>query len=223
MFVSGANGFVDFFFFLFVDFLAFAFQLLQFNFGQCGGGRVTAHHRVTGGGPGEHEARVVGFAAHGVVACAEAAAADDGNFGHHTVGDSVDHFCAGANDAAPFGVLADHEAVYVVQKNQRDAVLVAVEDEAGGFFGGFGINHAAEFDAFLVGAAREGMDVFFLVRDDADGPATDARVAAEQGFAVLGAIFVELAGVHDAGDDVTHVVLLAGVGGEDAVNFFAGV
>ena len=110
---------------------------------------------------------------------AEAAAADHGDFGHDAVGDGVDHFCAGADDAAPLGVFADHEAVDVVQENQRDAVLVAVEDEARGFFGGLGVDDAAEFDALLVGAAGERVDVFFLVGDDADGPAADARVAAE--------------------------------------------
>jgi len=62
-----------------------------------------------------------------------------------------------------------------------------------------------------------GGDVFFLVGDDSHGPAAYARVAAEQGFAVFGAVFLELAAVHEAGDNFAHVVLLGGIAGEDAV------
>ena len=207
----------------FVEFLAFAFELLELDFDQRAGGGVAAHHRVTRRGPGKHEARIVGLAAHGVVAGAEAAAADHRNFRHHAIGHGVHHFRAGADDAAPFGFFADHEAVHVVQKNQRDEVLIAVEDEARGFFGGFGVDHAAEFDALLVGAAGLGLHVFFLVGDDTDGPAADARVAAEDRLAVFGAIFFEFAAVHDARDDFAHVVLLGGIAGENSVDFFGGI
>src|SRR5579872_4104385 len=60
-----------------VYFFTFALELLEFDFGEgacCG---VAAHDGVAGGGPGENETRIVGFAAHGVVSGAEAAAADD--------------------------------------------------------------------------------------------------------------------------------------------------
>src|SRR5262249_43423831 len=128
-------------------------------------------------------------------------------------------FRAGADDAAPLGVLADHEAVDVVQKDKRNTVLVAVEDETRGFFGGFRVDDAAELDAFLIGMGRVGSDVLFLVGNDADSPAADARVAAEQSFAVFGAVFLELAAVDEAADDFAHVVLFGGIAGEDAVEF----
>ena len=67
-------------------------------------------------------------------------------FGHHGIGDRVHHLGAGADDAAPLGVAAHHEAVYVVQENQRNQVLVAVHDEARGLVGALGINDAAELD-----------------------------------------------------------------------------
>ena len=210
-------------FFGFVDFFAFAFELFEFDFGKGAGSGVAAHDGVPRGGPSEDETRVKGFAAHGVIAGAETAAADDRNFRHYAVRHRINHFCAGADDAGPFGVFADHEAIDVVEENQRDAVLVAVEDEASGFLGGLGVDDAAEFDAFLIGAAGCGGYVFLLIGDDADRPATDAGVAAEQSFAVFGAVFLEFSGVDDAGEDVAHVVLLAGVVGEDGVDFFAGV
>ncbi len=48
--------------------------------------------------------------------------------------------------------------------------------------------------------------MLFLVGDDADGEAADARVAADEGAAVVGPVFVELAAVGEAGDDFVHVV-----------------
>ena len=60
--------------------------------------------------------------------------------------------------------------------------------------------------------------ILLLVGDDADGPAADARVAAQHRLAVLGAVFLEAAPVHDARDDFAHVVLLRRIGRENAVN-----
>ena len=74
----------------------------------------------------------------------ERAADDDSDLRHDGIGNGIHHFRARLYDAAPLGVAADHESVDVVQKDQRDQVLVAVHDEAGGFFRGFGVNHAAK-------------------------------------------------------------------------------
>src|SRR5258708_2656635 len=101
--------------------------------------------------------------------------------------------------------------------------MVAIHDEAGGFFGCFGVNHTAELDAFLVGVGRVGGDVLFLIGDDAYGPAADARVAAKERLAVFGAVFLEFAAIHQASDDFSHVVLLGGITGEDSVEFVDGI
>src|SRR2546426_8381940 len=207
MFVSGADGFDQLFFLFFVDFFAFALELLQFYFGERAGCGVAAHHREARRGPGEHEARVVGFAAHGVISGAKTAAANYRYFWYHAVGDGVHHLCASANNAAPLRVFADHETVYVVQKNKRNAILIAIENEARSFFSGLGINHAAKFNSFLIGAARQCLHMFFLIRDDADGPAANAGVSAKKSFAVLRAVLFELARIDGARDDLLHVIL----------------
>src|SRR6266850_911671 len=111
MLVCRANRFVEFFLRLFVHFLAFAFELLQFDFDKRSRCRIATHDGIACRWPGEYETWVVSFAAHRVVTSAKTAAADDGNFRHHTVRHRVDHFCARANDAAPFGVFADHEPI----------------------------------------------------------------------------------------------------------------
>ena len=142
--------------------MPFAFELLDFDFDERARGGFAAHHGVARRRPGENESRVVGLAAHGVVAGAEAAAADHGDFRHDAIGHGVDHFRARANDAAPLGFLADHEAVHVVQENQRDQILVAVQDEARGFLRRFGVDHAAEFDALVARAGIGDVDTCFF-------------------------------------------------------------
>src|SRR5262249_12702396 len=74
-------------------------------------------------------------------------------------------------------------------------------------------------DALLVRAARESPHVLLVVGDDADSPSADACIAAQQRFAIFGAIFLEFAGVDHARDDFAHVVLLARIVSEDAVDF----
>lgn len=43
-------------------------------------------------------------------------------------------FCPPANDALLFAIAAHHEAVDVLQENDRQPVLIAVHDEAGRLF-----------------------------------------------------------------------------------------
>src|SRR5208282_6891945 len=65
--------------------------------------------------------------------------------------------------------------------------------------------------------------VLFLVGDDPDRPAADARVATDDRLSALGAVFLEFAAVHDSRDHFAHVVLLGAVGGSDSVDFLGGI
>src|SRR5437879_8262062 len=109
-----------------------------------------------------------------------------------------------------------------MEQNERDSVLVAIKNETRGFFRGLGINHAANFYTFLVRAARQRLHVFFLIGHDADSPSSDARISAQQRFAILRAIFFEFAGVYDARDDLFHVVLFSGIARKYSVDVLAG-
>ncbi len=91
------------------------------------------------------------------------------------------------------------------------------------FFGGLGVNHTAKFDALLVRAARQRLHVLFLIGDNSDRPAADARVSAQKRFTVLRAIFFEFACVHDAGDNFPHVVLLSRIARKYPVDVFCGI
>ena len=146
---------------------------------------------------------------------AEAATANDGDFGHDAVGDRIHHFGAGTDDAAPFGVFAYHKSIYIMKKDQRDTVLIAIEDEARGFFSGLRVNHAAELDALLIRTWRERPHMLLLIGDDADGPASDACISAEKRFAVFGAVLFKLAAIDD-------VILFGRFLGKNAVNLFGG-
>ena len=153
---------------------------------------------------------------------AEAAPANDGNLRDHAVSDGIDHFCAGADNAAPLRVFAHHETVHVVQEHQRDPVLVAIQNKAGCLFCRLGVNYASKFDALLIRAAGQRLYMFFLIRNDAHSPSLDPRIAAEQRFPVFRAIFLEFARIHDACDDFAHVILFGRVAGKDSVDFVRG-
>ena len=60
-------------------------------------------------------------------------------------------------------VAADHEAVHVLQEDDRQPVLVAVHDEAGGLLGAVDVEHAAELER-PVGRPH----AMVLIGDDAD-------------------------------------------------------
>src|SRR5206468_12717888 len=127
------------------------------------------------------------------------------DLGHNGIRDRVHHLGSGFDDATPFGVAAYHEAVDVMEEDEWYKILVAVHDEAGGFLGGLGVNHTAELYAlvaFVVGLLR----VQFLIGYDADRESADTGVAANQGLAVLGLVFIEAAFVHYARQNFLHVI-----------------
>jgi hypothetical protein len=145
-----------------------------------------------------HRKRGEYAAAHAVVAGAEAAADQHGELGHLGGGDGGDHLGAVLGDAAVLVLAADHEAGDVLQEDQRNAALGAQLDEVGALLG-----RLAKQDA--------------VVGDDAHRHAVEPRKAGDQRGAVAGLELVEARAVDDAGDHLAHVVGLAGVGGDHAV------
>src|SRR5690606_28778803 len=103
------------------------------NRGQYAGRLFAAHHRNTGVGPHEQQARTVRAAAHAVVPGPEGATNDHGEFRHGSGGYSRDHFGAMARDAFVFVASSNHEAADVLQENQGNLALAAQFDEMGAF------------------------------------------------------------------------------------------
>ena len=152
---------------------------------------MTAYRAV---GQANTNRRIVGLAAHRIVPRAERTADDHGDLRHDRVRHRIHHLRASLDDAAPLRIAADHESIDIMEKNQRDQVLVAIHDEAGGFFRGFGIDDAAELNAlvaFVIGLLR----VQFLIGDDSNGKTSDPAVAADKCLAVLGLVFIESASI----------------------------
>ena len=137
-------------------------------------------------------------AAHGVVAGPERAADDDGQLGHPGRRDGRHHLGAVLRDAPGLVVLADHEAVHVLQEHQRDAALVAQLDEVGALERRLAEQHA-------------------VVGDDPHGVPVQAREPGHQRGAVLALELVQLAAVDQPRDDLVHVVRGLQVGGHHAV------
>src|SRR5574343_487131 len=178
--------------------LAAGFEAIALDGGEHAGRLFAAHHRDAGIRPHPQETRAVGAAAHAVVAGAEGAANDHGEFRHLGRGDGGHHLGPVTGDAAVFIFLADHEAGDILQEDERNAALGAEFDEVRAFLGRFG-----EQDA--------------VVGDDADRIAPDAGKAADQCGAVARLEFVEIGTIDDAGDDLAHVEGLLGIGREHDV------
>ena len=114
-------------------------------------------------GHDDDEVRLVGAAAHDVVAGAVGLADDDGDLRHRRRAHHVEHLRAVADDARVLDLRADHEARHVLQEDERHVERVADLHEARGLVGRVDVEDAAE--------------VVRLVRDDADALAADAREA----------------------------------------------
>ena len=170
------------------------FDVVAADGGEHAGGLLAAHHGDAAVRPHRQEARRIGAAAHAVIAGAEAAADDDGEFRHAGGGDGRHQLGAVLGDAAGLVFPPDHEAGDVLQEQQRDAALAAELDEMRALQGGFGKQDA-------------------VVGEDADRIAPDVGEAADQRRAVARLELVELAAVDDAGDHLAHVIGLARTSG----------
>ena len=126
------------------------------------------------------------------------------NFGTRLLADDVHEFRPGLDDARLLGIAADHEAVHVLQKDQRRPGLVAVHDEAGRLVGAVVIDHAAELQPLFGRLFR-----MMLVGDDADREPAEPRVAADQRLAVLGLVLLKACRVDEAVEHVAHFVRIA--------------
>ena len=100
--VTVGDGAKQFSFLGFVGFLAALGEGRLFDLKQHLGRLFAPHDRNAGRGPRDNQTRVVGFAAHGVVAGAIAVADDHREFGNDAVGDGIDHFGAVLDDASVF-------------------------------------------------------------------------------------------------------------------------
>src|SRR5690606_8576771 len=123
-----------------------------------------------------------------------------GIFGDIGGGNRIDQLGAILGDPARLVSLSDHEAGDVLQKEQGNFLLAAQFDEMRTFQ-----RALAEQDA--------------VIRQNTDWMSPDMGAAAHQGRAVQGLEFLEFGTVDDAGDDLAYVVGLAGIDGNDAVEF----
>jgi hypothetical protein len=126
------------------------------------------------------------------------------NFGTFAVATAGHHLGAVLGDAARLVFLAHHVAGDVLQEQQRDAALAGELDEMRRLERGFGEQHA-------------------VVGEDRDRVAVQVREAGHQRGAVVGLELVQLRAVDDARDDLAHVVGLARLGRDHAVDFLGRV
>ncbi len=184
--------------------LAGALALLLLDLGEHPGGLFATHHGDARVGPHPEEARVVGAAAHAVVAGTEAAADEHGELRHLGAGHRGDQLGAVLGDATGLVFLPDHETGDVLQEQQRDAALAGQLDEVRAF-----LRRLGEEDA--------------VVGEDGDRVAVQVGEAADQGGAEQRLEFIELTAVHQPRDHLAHVIGLLGLRRDDAVQLVGGI
>src|SRR5439155_19669056 len=93
--------------------------------------------------PGKNPPRVKSLPAECVIAGAEGAAQDNGDLRNYAVGDRVNQLGAGPDNTGCFRLLSDHEAVDILEKENRNAALIAIHYESRRLVGAINVNHAA--------------------------------------------------------------------------------
>src|SRR5579862_4068300 len=219
--VGGAHGFVQFFFVFDRQLLTFALKLLDLDFHQRPCRRITAHHRIASRRPRKNKSRVVSLSAHRIVPGSETPPANHRNLRHHAIRHGIYHLRPRANNAAPFRLFPHHEPIHVVKENQRNQILIAIQNKPRRFICRLGINHAAKLNSLLSRPRRSHRNVLLLIRHDPHRPAANARKSTQHRLPILGAILLELAAIHNPRDDLPHVVLLPRIRREYSVDFIA--
>ena len=165
------------------------------------GGSFGSHDGDLGLGPREDDVGSEGLAAHAEVRPSVGLADDHGDEGNGGFAVGVEHLGAVADDAPEFLLGAGEVSGNVDEGDDGDVEGVTVADEAAGLVGGVDVKTAGK----VVG----------LVGYDAHNAASHPAVPGEDvpGPELLD--FEEVSVVKDAPEDVTHVVSLVGVGGDD--------
>src|SRR6516165_2803967 len=166
---------------------------------QYRGRLLTAHDRDPSIRPHPQKAWRISSPAHAVIAGAKAAADNHCEFRHCGSGDGSYHLGTILGDAARLVFAADHKPGDVLQKDERDPALRAKLDEVRALQCAF-----REQDA--------------VIGENADWIAPDPRKTADQRLAVKSLEFVELAAIDETGDDLPHLIRLARVRRDDAVD-----
>src|SRR5579883_1447075 len=99
------------------------------------------------------------------------------------------------------GILTDHEAIHVLNEENRHTDLIAVHHKAGRFLSGIDVDDTAE----LKRALRR-LHALLLIRNHADRAASESAKAAYERLAVVRLVFIERGVIEQQSQEITHVV-----------------
>src|SRR6202521_3835933 len=159
---------------------------------------LAAHDRDARVGPGEQKPRTVGAPAHASVAGAVAPADDQRDLRHLRAGHRRHHLGAVLGNAAGLVLPPHHEAGNILQEQKRDSALTTQLDE-------------------MRGLERRFRKQNSVVAENANRHTVQMRKAGDDRRCVELLELIELRAVDQAPDHLAHVVLLAQIGGHDAV------
>src|SRR5690606_12106911 len=133
------------------------------------------------------------------------------------VADGTDEFRSRLDDSGTLALPADHEAVDVLEKDERQMVLVAGHNEPRGLLGGFHVQHAPELELIF--------RIFYpvmLAGHDAHRVTANARRSTHERLAELRLVFQERIAIHNAFENVAHLVITARIAGKEGIDVATG-
>src|SRR6185437_7111489 len=99
-----------------------------------------------------------------------------------------------------------------MQKDERYQLLIAIHDKAGSLLCALGIYDAPHLNSLCSGRGAGRHDlvlIYLLVCHNTDGIATNTSIATQNSPAEIRLVFVELAAIHNARDNLSHVISVA--------------
>src|SRR6266478_8214118 len=183
---------------------AFGFRnLFQFTLVDDVDRAFGAHHGDFRGGPGEIGVGADVLGGHDAIGAAVGFAGDDGDLGDGGFGVGEEQLGAMLDDAAEFLLCTGKEAGHVFEGDERDVEGVAEAHEARAFDGSVDVEDTGEKG--------------WLIGDDADGAAIEARKTRDEIFREVLVDFEEVGVVNDGVNGVLDVVGLLRIVGDERI------
>src|SRR5690606_2712173 len=170
---------------------------------------VTAHYCKFGTGPSNNQSRIVCFSAHCIISGAVTVANQNCKFWNNAVANGIYHFCAILYNPTVLTFATNHKTGNVLQKDQRDFLLVAICNKSRCFISAVAINHAAKLHFARLGFGFCSFYQSTLIGNNSNGPTVNASITSKDCLSIAFFIFFKITIVHEAFYNFAHIVLLS--------------
>src|SRR5579864_2632180 len=135
--------------------------------------------------PMKDQARIIGFSAHCIVACAIGIAGDKGEFRYDGICYGIDHLGSVFDNSAMLTPGSYHKTRNILEKDERYEFLIAIHDKPRCLVCRIGVYHSS--DLHLAGSVP---DDFSLIGNNTDSPSIDPGIRSDDRLSIIGFILI---------------------------------